>query len=229
MPEYVDVLRSVFIDLWAGIVLFVPKLVFALVIFVLGLIIANMLNKIVIRMAKALHIEELMKKLELDAMFRRVGLKLDIGKAIGWLVKWFIIIFALIAAADILEWGQVTLFLTTIIEYIPNVLIAIIILLVGMILANFVQEIIKTGLEAAKMHSTLFLAGIARWAIIIFSFMAALVQLGIAEALIQVLFTGFVAMIALAGGLAFGLGGREYASRVLNQLSKDLSSKGDRK
>ena len=227
MPQYVDVLQSAFIDLWAGTVLFVPRLLFAVIIFILGLILAGVLYKIVIRLSKVLHIDELMQKLELDAMFKRAGLKLDIGKSLGWLVKWFIIIFALIAAADILEWDQVTLFLTTIVEYIPNVLIAIIILLVGMILANFVQEIIKTGLEAAKMHSTCFLAGIARWAIIIFSFMAALVQLGIAEALIQVLFTGFVAMIALAGGLAFGLGGREYASRILNQLSKDLSSKKD--
>lgn len=227
MPEYVDVLRSVFIDLWAGIVLFVPKLLFAAIVFILGLIVAGVLNKIVIRLTEILHIDELMRKLELDIMFRRAGLTLDVGKALGWLVKWFVIIFALIAAADILQWSQVTVFLTTIVEYIPNVLIAVIILLVGMVLANFVQEIIKTALEAAKMMSACFLAGIARWAIIVFSFMAALVQLGIAEGLIQVLFTGFVAMIALAGGLAFGLGGREYASRILNQLSKDLSSKKD--
>ncbi|MBT3230214.1 hypothetical protein HN358_00305 [Candidatus Uhrbacteria bacterium] len=227
MPQYVDVLQSAFVDLWAGVVLFVPKLLFAVIIFILGLILAGVLYKVVIRLAKVLHIDELMQKLELDTMFKRAGLKLDLGKSLGWLVKWFVIIFALIAAADILEWNQVTLFLTTIVEYIPNVLIAVIILLVGMILANFVQEIIKTALEAAKMHSACFLAGSARYAIIVFSFMAALVQLGIAESLIQVLFTGFVAMIALAGGLAFGLGGREYASRILNQLSKDLSSKTD--
>lgn len=225
MNEYVDVLTAAFVELWAGIVLFVPKLLFAMVVFVLGLILASVLNKLVIRLAKILHIDELIEKLELDDIFRRAGLKLNVGVALGWIVKWFVIIFALIASADILGWDQVTVFLTTIVEYIPNVLIAVIILLVGMILASFVQEIIKTALDAAKMHSARFVSGIAKWAIIIFSFMAALVQLGIAEALIQVLFTGFVAMIALAGGLAFGLGGREYASRVLSQLAKDLSSK----
>lgn len=227
MPQYIDVLRSAFIDLWAGIVLFVPKLLFAVIVFLLGLILAGILNKVVIRLVEVLHIDELIKNLELDVLFNRAGLKLDIGKAIGWLVKWFVIIFALIAAADVLEWDQVTQFLGTIVAYIPNVLISVIILLVGMLLANFVQEVIKSALEAAKMHTACFLAGLARWAIIVFSFMAALVQLGIAQSLIQVLFTGFVAMIALAGGLAFGLGGREYASRVLNQLSKDLSSKRD--
>lgn len=227
MPQYVDVLRSAFIELWAGIVLFVPKLLFAIIVFLLGLIIAGILNKVVVRLAEVLHIDELIKKLELDLVFNRAGLKLDVGKALGWLVKWFVIIFALIAAADVLEWDQVTQFLGTIVAYIPNVLISVIILLVGMLLANFVQEVIKSALEAAKMHTACFLAGLARWAIIVFSFMAALVQLGIAQSLIQVLFTGFVAMIALAGGLAFGLGGREYASRILNQLSKDLSSKRD--
>ena len=223
MPEYVDILRSAFIDLWAGMVLFVPKLLFAVAIFILGLVIANMLNKVVMRLTKVLHVDELMRKLELDDTFSRIGLKLDLGMSLGWLVKWFIIIFSLIAAADILDWNQVTLFLTTIVEYIPNVLISVIILLVGMILANFVQEVIKTGLEAAKMHSACFLAGTARWAIMIFSFMAALVQLGIAESLIKVLFTGFVAMIALAGGLAFGLGGRVHASKILDQLSNSLA------
>ena len=225
MPQYVDILRSAFIDLWAGIVLFVPKLVFALIVFLLGLILASILNKVVIRIVEVFHIDELIKKLELDVLFHRAGLKLDIGKALGWLVKWFVIIFALIAAADALQWDQVTEFLGTIVAYIPNVLISVIILLVGMLLANFVQEVIKSALEAAKMHIACFLAGLARWAIIVFSFMAALVQLGIAQSLIQVLFTGFVAMIALAGGLAFGLGGREYASRILSQLSNDLSSK----
>ena len=75
------------------------------------------------------------------------------------------------------------------------------------------------------MESGEFLAGVAKWSIIVFSLMAALVQLGIAQSLIQVLFTGFVAMLAIAGGLAFGLGGREHAARVLNKLENDLTSK----
>ena len=95
----------------------------------------------------------------------------------------------------------------------------------SIILANFTQGVVKAALDAAKMESAQFLAGLSRWAIIVFSFMAALVQLGIAGALIQTLFTGFVAMVALAGGLAFGLGGRDHASRALNHLSKDLTNR----
>lgn len=225
MPEYVDILQSAFIDLWAGMILFLPKLIFAIIVFLLGLVVAHLLRTLVIRVVQLLRIDELMVKLEVKDFFARAGVKLDVAEFLGWIVKWFVVIVALIASADALGWNQVTIFLSTVVGYLPNVIISVIILLVGLILANFVFEVVKGALDAAKMESSQFLAGISRWAIIIFSFMAALVQLGIAQSLIQVLFTGFVAMIALAGGLAFGLGGREYAARMLSKLSKDLSNK----
>ncbi|MBU1126050.1 MAG: hypothetical protein ABH826_01500 [Patescibacteria group bacterium] len=225
MPEYVDVIRSAFIDLWAQVVLFLPMFLFAVVVFLLGLIVAQVLKSLVERIVKMLKIDELMQKLEVTDLFAKMGLKLDVGAVLGWIVKWFVIIFALIASADVLEWNQVTIFLSQVITYIPNVMIAIIILLVGVLLANFVQGVIMSAVKAAQLHSVSFLAGIAKWSIVVFSFMAALVQLGIAQGLIQTLFTGFVAMLALAGGLAFGLGGREQASRILEHIRQDLTKR----
>ncbi|MBT4857456.1 hypothetical protein HON52_04705 [Candidatus Uhrbacteria bacterium] len=225
MPDYVGILEGAFVNLWAQSVVFLPKLIFAVVVFLLGLLVANLLRSTVVRVIRLFKIDELVERVELKNLFARAGVKLDVAAFLGWIVKWFVIIVALIAAADALDWDQVTIFLTSVVGYIPNVLIAVIILLVGIILANFTQGVVKGALDAAKMTSSQFLAGLSRWAIVVFSFMAALVQLGIAQELIQVLFTGFVAMIALAGGLAFGLGGREYASRILNQLSKDLTNK----
>ncbi|RMD51080.1 hypothetical protein D6827_02870 [Candidatus Parcubacteria bacterium] len=207
-------------------VLFFPRLLFAVLVFILGLIIAGVLKALVVRVVTLLKIDELMDKLEVADFFQRIGIKLNVAEFLGWIVKWFIVIVSLIASADALGWSQVTVFLSTVVSYLPNVLIAVIILLVGLILANFVYEVVKKALDAAGLVSSQFLAGISRWSIIVFSFMAALVQLGIAESLIQVLFTGFVAMISLAGGLAFGLGGREHAKKVLDKLSKDLG--GDR-
>lgn len=223
MPEYVEVIRSAFVDLWATVMLFLPKFIFAVVVFLLGLIVAQVLKNVVERIVKALKVDELMQKLDVDELFTKMGLTLNVGAVLGWIVKWFVIIFALIAAADVLEWDQVTIFLSQVIAYIPNVMIAIIILLVGVLLANFVSGVIMSAVKAAQLQSVTFLAGIAKWSIIVFSFMAALVQLGIAQALIQTLFTGFVAMLALAGGLAFGLGGREHASRILDHIRRDLT------
>ena len=225
MPEYVLVLQSAFIELWAALVLFLPNLLFAVIVFFVGLLVAHLLKTLVVRVIQLLHVDELMLKLEVTPFFGRAGVKLDVAEFLGWMIKWFIVIVALIAAADAMGWTQVTMFLSTVVSYIPNVIISVIILLVGFVLANFVQEVVKSALDAAHLSSSHFLAGISRWAIVIFSFMAALVQLGIAQSLIQVLFTGFVAMIALAGGLAFGLGGREYAARVLEKLSRDLSDR----
>lgn len=225
MPEYVEILRSAFVDLWAVIIMFLPKLILAAIVFLLGLMIANILKSAVVRVVKMLKVDELVEKLEVKAMFARAGIKLEVAAFLGWLVKWFVIILVLIAAADVLEWDQITVFLTQVISYLPNVLIAVVILLVGVILGNFVYGVVRSSIEAARMESANFVAGVAKWAIVVFSFMAALVQLGIAESLIQVLFTGFVAMIALAGGLAFGLGGREHAARVLDKLRRDLTSR----
>lgn len=223
--DYVDVLRTAFVDLWAAIVLFLPKLALAIVVFLLGLLVAHLLKTAVVRLVEVMKIDDLMERLEVKEFFSGMGIKLNVGYFLGWLVKWFIVIFALIAAADVLEWDQITVFLNEVVSYLPNVLIAVIILLVGTVLANFVNGVVKSALEAAKMENIGFLSNVAKWSIIVFSFMAALVQLGIAESLIQVLFTGFVAMIALAGGLAFGLGGREHASRALDKLYRDLSNR----
>lgn len=225
MPDYINILEGAFVNLWAQAVVFLPQLIFAVIVFLLGLLVAHLLRVAVERVVHVIRLDELMQKLEVKEFFRRVGIQLNVAALLGWIVKWFIVIVALIAAADALQWDQVTIFLTSVVGYIPNVLIAVIILLVGIILANFTQGVLKAALDAAKMDSAQFLAGLSRWAIIVFSFMAALVQLGIAGSLIQTLFTGFVAMLALAGGLAFGLGGRDHASRALDHLSKDLTNR----
>lgn len=224
--DYVEIIRSAFIELWASIALFMPKLLLAIIVFLLGLVAATVLKSAVVRLIQMLKVDELVEKMEVKDMFTKVGIKLDVAEFFGWIIKWFIIIFSLIAAADVLEWDQITVFLNVLVNYMPNVLIAVIILLVGTILSNFVHGVIHSAVKVAHLQSVGFLAGIAKWSIIVFSFMAALVQLGIAQSLIQVLFTGFVAMIALAGGLAFGLGGRAHAAQVLEKLKKDLSSRG---
>lgn len=225
LDQSIETLRSAFVELWADVTTFLPQLVLAFVVFLLGILIGNILKAAIVRIVTALKVNELLEKLEVVSLFEKASIKLDIAQFLGWLVKWFIIIFALIGAADILQWEQVTLFLNDVVSYIPNVVISVVILLVGMVLANFVHDVIQGAMDATKVRSVGFISGLAKWAVIVFSFMAALVQLGIAESLIQVLFTGFVAMVALAGGLAFGLGGREHAKDALEMLKKDLGGK----
>ncbi|PIQ67656.1 hypothetical protein COY25_00300 [Candidatus Uhrbacteria bacterium CG_4_10_14_0_2_um_filter_41_7] len=225
MPDSVEVLRTAFVDLWATIMLFLPKFAFATAVIIVGIVASNLLKKAVVRLVHMFKIDDLLERLEVKEIFHKAGVKLDIGEVLGFLVKWFVIVMFLIVAADAMQWTQITVFLGQVITYIPNVLIAIVILLVGLLLGNFVQDVIRSAMEVAQMKSANFLSGIGKWAIIVFSGMASLVQLGIAEALIQTLFTGFIAMLALAGGLAFGLGGKEHASKALDHLYQDLREK----
>lgn len=222
--EFLDIVRVAFADLWVSLISFLPRFVGAVIVLLVGTLIASLLCKLVMKLSDVLKLDELARRLEVKNSFEQVGIRLHIGKLLGWIIKWFFVVVFLVAAADILKWDQVTSFLRDVVLYLPNVIIAVVILLVGVILANFVRNVVKTAVEAAKLSSSSFLAGISKWAILVFSFMAALVQLGIAQDLIRVLFTGLVAMLALSGGLAFGLGGRDHATRFLNRLHKDISS-----
>ncbi|KKW44513.1 MAG: CmpX protein [Parcubacteria group bacterium GW2011_GWA2_56_7] len=223
--EAIAIVQEAFADLWASILLFLPRLVGAVVVLLVGLFVSWLLKRLIERVSNLLRLDDLAVKLELKRMLEHAGIRLNVAALLGWIVKWFFIVVTLVAAADVLGWNQLTSFLTDVVLYLPNVIIAVVILLVGILLANFVRNLVHTTVEAAKLHSAPFLSGISKWAILLFSFMAALVQLGIAQDLIRILFTGLIAMLAIAGGLAFGLGGREAATRFLNQLRRDISDR----
>ncbi len=225
MENYVDILSVAFIEVWASAMLFLPRFLLAVFVFLFGLLFSWVFRVAIERVVEVLKIDEILERMDVTPAFKRIGINLNIGLFMGWIVKWAVIILALIAAADALQWDQITIFLSQVVTYLPNVIIAVVILLVGFLLGNFVQSIIKSAVKAARMHNATFLAGLAKWSVIVFSFMAALVQLGIAQSLIEVLFTGFVAMLALAGGLAFGLGGREHAGKILDHIYRDLTSR----
>src|SRR3989338_6983636 len=224
MNTFSQVLQGTLLELWESILAYLPNLVGAIVVFVVGMIIAVILNRFILRLSELLRLDELASRLELKNVFERMGVRLRVGALLAWIVKWFFIIVSLIAATDILGWKEVTDFLKQVVYYIPQVIIAVIILLAGILLGNFVRQILRSTLEAARLAAADVLSGLAKWAIIVFSFMAALVQLNIAPGFIQTLFTRLVAALALAGGLAFGLGGRDHASKLLDRLRRDLSS-----
>lgn len=223
-----DVVQAAFQDVWLSFAAFLPKLLGAIIVFLIGVLIAGALKKVVVRLAMWLKLEYLAEKLELKAVFQKMGMQLSVGQLLGWIVKWFVIIAALLAATEILEWPQLTDFVKQVLLYVPNVLIAVLILLAGSLLANFVRNVVHRAVIAARLESADFLAGVARWSIFVFSFLAALSQLQVAQGMIQTLFAGLVAMLAIAAGLAFGLGGKEQATRFLERLRKEITPENRR-
>jgi len=214
-----DSLKSV----WQSFIEFLPTLLAALIVFIIGWIIAIFLGKVANRIIKTIKLDILLAKLGFRKALTKAKLKLNSGKFFDELVKWFFIIVFLMTAVDILGLTEVTLFLKTILFYIPNVIIAAIILLAAVIVANFMQRVVKASADAAGLSSSGAVGGIAKWAILVFGFVIALTQLGIATTLIQTIVIGLIAMLALAGGLAFGLGGKDWAARILDRIKQDLS------
>lgn len=215
------------LNLWDRFVNFLPSLVGAVLVFVAGWIVAVALGKVVEHIVKMLKVDDVMEKAGTKARFEKAGVKLDVAKFLGGLVKWFLILVFLMAATDILKLVQVTTFLNNIVLYLPNVVVAAVILAVAFLVANFVFAVVKGSTKVAGIVSATLLATIAKWAIVIFGFLAALVQLGIAASLINTLFIGLVAMLALAGGLAFGLGGKDEAAAVLKKIRQEITEKRD--
>jgi len=219
-----DVLIASFQELWSGVVTFVPQLVIALVVFIIGWVIAVALGKIVSQLVKSLRVDSALRGLGAEAPLSRAGLRLDSGAFVGGLVRWFFILVFLFASIDVIGLDQVTEFLRSVVlTYIPQVIVAAFILLVAALLADVVHRVVAGSARAAHIPSAGFLGGVAKWSIWIFAILAALFQLGIAGVFIQTLFTAFVAMLAIAGGLAFGLGGRDAASRFLEKLRADIT------
>lgn len=225
LQSWLEVILDAFNSLWEGFLGIIPELLAAFVVLVVGWLIAALVGGLITRLIEALWIQKAIDKLHLTEAFGKLGVKLNFAGLIGWLVKWFLIVVFFIAASDILGLSQITEFLNEVVLYIPNVVIAAVVLLLGVIIGSFTGEVIEKAVRASHVHSGEVVGGIAKWAIVVFAFMAALVQLGIAADMIQTLFTGLVAMVALAGGLAFGLGGRDNAEHILATLKHDLTKR----
>ena len=211
------------LNLWERFVNFLPALVGAILVFIAGWIVAVALGKAVEHIVKVIRIDDVVEKAGTKGRLRKAGVELNIAKFFGGLVKWFLILVFLMAATDILHLVQVTSFLNSIVLYLPNVIVAAVILAIAFLIGTFAYAVIKGSTKVAGIVSATLLATIAKWAIVIFGLLAALVQLGVASSLINTIFIGFVAMLALAGGLAFGLGGKDEAALILKKLRREIT------
>lgn len=219
-------LSSAFTGIGVQVLQFLPKLLLAIIIFIAGWVVGSVLGDVVSKIVKAIKIDSILESAGARGLLDKAGFNLNTGAFLGGLVKWFIIIVFLVTALDILKLEAVNAFLTNVVlGYIPQVIVATLILVVAAVLADLTQKIMTGGARALDSKSAGMVGGIARWAIWIVAILAALNQLGIAGPMMQTLFTGLVAMLAIAGGLAFGLGGKDAASNYIEKLRGDISNR----
>lgn len=204
---------------------FLPNLVAAFVVFLLGVLIANFSAKIITNALKTAQVDTLFKNLGVKGIFERSGFDLSVAAVTGWVVKWFVIVVFLIAVTSTLGLPQVATFINSVALYIPNVIGAAVILVIGLVVANVLSETVYKTTSASKLGSPGLISSVVKWSILGFVFLAVLVQLRIAERLIETLFTGIVAALALALGVSFGMGGKDAAARVIDHLASQLERK----
>lgn len=224
--DYPSVVMNSLSGLYDKVILYLPNLIAALIVLIVGWIIGSVLGNLVKRLLILIKIDALANQLGMDKLSERAGRNLSVAGFGDWLIKWFFFLATLIAAADILGLQDVTMFLYgEVLPYAGHVVVAMAILLLGILAADFFGGLVTAGIKASGMVSSAALGWLTQWSIIIFAVIAALSQLQLASSFLQDLFRAVVAMLAIAGGLAFGLGGKEHAKKVLDEVERGLSKR----
>jgi hypothetical protein len=217
-----------FYDLWYTVAQFLPAILAALIIFVIGWIVGVILYRVVVELVRVLRIDDALKAAGMNDAARSAGFSLDVGHVLGTLVQWFVILVFLVAALDILGLTRVTIFLQTVVLlYLPQVIVAALILILGAIVAELVKGLVAGSARAAGAHGANLAGAVAKWAIWVTAVLAALNQLGVATEFVQTLFTGIVIAASLAFGLAFGLGGKDAAARTIERIRDEIKHHRD--
>jgi hypothetical protein len=209
---------------WLGIISWLPGVLLALVIFIVGVVIAGLVGKAVSHVINLTKVNRLFEGTTIKDSVNKAGYQLNLGAFIGWLVKWFFILVFLIGALDVLGLGTVNIFLQQIVVvFLPRVIVAALIVVVGSVLASFASKAISGSARIANVQAANLIGSITKWAIWITTILFALNQLGIGADLIQTLWTAIMAALALAFGLSFGLGGKDAAARAISRVSDMIS------
>jgi small-conductance mechanosensitive channel len=216
-------LSEAFGTLFVGVIAFLPKLIVAIVIIILGWLIGAALSNIIGKIFKALKVDSALEAAGAKQLVNKAGFGLNSGRFVGEMVKWFVVLVTLMAVLSILGLSEVTFFLQGIvIGYLPQVIVAVLILVVAIVLAEVMRKVVMASAKAAGVRKAGFLGSVTKWSIWIFAVLAALFQLNIAATFIQTLFTGAVVAFSLALGLSFGLGGRDAAKEVIEDMRREI-------
>ncbi|MDD3399517.1 MAG: hypothetical protein WC919_03140 [Candidatus Paceibacterota bacterium] len=209
-------------NLWQGFLSFIPALIGAIIVFAIGWFISVGIGKLVSELLRRLKFNRIFERGAWKEALEKAEFKVDAADFIGALVKWVLVIVFLLAAIEILGLTEFAGFLTAVLAYLPNVVVAAFIFVAAVIIADLLEKVVRATVESIKVGYGHIVGVIIRWSIWIFAILAILIQLGVAPTLINTLFAGLVAVIVISAGLAFGLGGKEIATDVLRDLYRKL-------
>jgi hypothetical protein len=218
--DYYYMMLSLMVDFYRSLIS--ERMVYAAFIFIIGLIFAVELSKLTKRIFQKVGVDKNLEKIGVKDFFKKGGVKFSVSDLAAWMVKWFILLFALMSAVDILALPQASNFLGVILGYLPSLFGALIILTIGLIVSQLVYEAVEGGAKATGIRMYHLAAVAFKWMIIIITFLVVLEQVEIKTEILKIFAGGFSLMIAIAGGLAFGLGGQYHAKELLDELKNKI-------
>jgi hypothetical protein len=193
----------------------VPKVLGFLIILGIGWLIASLIEKLLVAVLRALHVDGFAERAGLQGMARAVGR--EPSAMLGAIVKWFVRLIVLVAAFDALGVPAVAQVFNQLLLWVPNLAVALVVLVIGGIAANALADVVRRASARSRLDNPEILATTARWAVWAFAILVAVNQIGVASTLVDILFLAVVGAVALALGLSFGLGGRDTAGTIVRQ------------
>ncbi|HKR09357.1 MAG TPA: hypothetical protein VJS39_09220 [Gemmatimonadaceae bacterium] len=214
-PSFTDTLIASFRDAFSMIVGAIPRILGFIVVVAIGWFVSSLLARGVLSLLRAIHFDELMQRSGIGDFMNKMGTGTDAAGIVAGIVKWIVRVVVLLVAFDVLGLPAVSDVMRQFLLWLPNLVVAIFVLFIGGIAARALGNVVRGATAEAGFTNPETLANVTRTTVWAFAIVVAINQLGIATNLINTLFTGFVGALALACGLAFGLGGRDLASRSL--------------
>lgn len=222
MNDFTGVTQQKLVEFWDGFISFIPNLTGALIVLIVGWIVAIAVGKIIGGVLYRLKFNEPFKGEKWNKAMKQANIDINPSDFLGKVIKWIVFILVIWIVADILKLDQVTDFVGSIIAYIPNIIAATLIFIIAVIIGELLSKLIIATIEKSELPYSRMAGTIIKVAIWIFATFAILIQLGIAKDLLMVLFSGLIAFMVIAGGLAFGLGGKDAATKFIETAKKSI-------
>lgn len=202
-------------QVWTSVLMVLPRILGAIVVFAIGLTLAYWVKNIVLKLLKTVRFEKLSESAGVDKFLKKADIKLSLVDLIGVIFQWIVVLVFFLAVVEILGLSVVSTVLAQVLGYIPNVLAAALIFAAGYIIAGLADGVVRGALTSVDHDAAKPVGRLARWFILVVAGFAAIDQLQIARSLITTFFQGLTYTIVLVVGLSVGLGAKDLVSKIL--------------
>ncbi len=217
-----DTFISVFNQLTTDFISFIPTFLVALVVFLVGLLVARFARNLIVKLFSVLKLSKLTSSPSLSKFLKNADIEKKLENVFGEIIRWLIILVFSITSLNLLGLSTLTQVLSGLLNYIPSIFAALIIILAGTLLAGFLEKLVKASLSGFDVRTSRIMGKFTSYLIMVIVILAAIAQLGIAQYFINIIFIGFIAIITLAFGLGLGLGSKDLIQKILENWYKNL-------